>query len=72
MKAKIKNNQNQLKIKEKKLDATEKQKKNQPEIKKDDKAKDIVYLKEGTNELFRIYSKSFNKKHKFVGSPCTQ
>lgn len=47
------------------MDAIEKQQKNQLEvIKKDDKTKNIAFLKWRIYKLFKIYPRSFNKRSK--------
>ena len=57
----MKNNQKQLKKKGKK------QRENKLEkIEKDDKTKDVVYLRERIDELFEIYPKSINQSMKVL------
>ena len=45
---------------ERQLDAIEEQNKNQLKMRKDDRARDVVYLREGIERLFESYPKSFN------------
>ena len=52
----MKNNQKQLKKKRKKQ-----RENNLEKIEKDDKTKDVVYLRERIDELFEIYPKSINQ-----------
>ena len=57
----MKNNQKQLKKKGKK------QRENKLEkIEKDDKTKDVVYLRERIDELFEIFPKSINQSMKVL------